>query len=111
MARKTGPDARTIQLVRDRSGGLCEICGWNEGQQFHHRKPRGMGGTRDKAINLPSNLLHLCYPCHREVESERAQAVEDGHIVSQYANPAEVPFTGRGKIWEMVDKGKVKLAG
>lgn len=109
MARKTGPDARTIQLVRDRSGGLCEICGWNEGQQFHHRKPRGMGGTRDKAINLPSNLLHLCYPCHREVESERSDSINTGRIVSQYSDPAETPFLGCGKWWAMEGEMKVEI--
>lgn len=43
--------------------------------------PRGAGGSRSEAINSPSNLLALCYDCHRWVESNREESYTLGLLV------------------------------
>lgn len=40
-----------------------------------------MGGTRSETVNLPSNLLLLCQPCHAWVESNRETAYDQGYLV------------------------------
>ena len=102
--RKTGPDKRTVELVRDRAGGICEICGWAESQQLHHRKARGRGGSRDPLINAPSNLVFICYPCHASVESQRVKAINEGHLISQFNRDTAdcIPVLYRG-TWRVLN--------
>lgn len=100
--RGTGPSTRTKQLVADRAGDCCEICGlalhdgrtWTEPHSFHHRRPRGAGGSRDAATNTPANLMLLCGSgitgCHGRVERDRSSAYVYGWLVHQGVNPAEV---------------------
>lgn len=64
-----------------------------------------MGGTRDPAINNPSNLLHLCSACHMAVEVDRAQAKEQGHLVPNYGTPVSVPLLRRGRWVYHDDEG------
>lgn len=104
MARNTGPSKRTVELVRERAGGLCERCGFHEAQQVHHRKPRGMGGTRDASINLPSNLFFVCFPCHADIESNRMAAVVKGWLMSRWETPGHKPIFYRG-TWRLLDDG------
>ena len=85
----TGPDLATRQAVIDRAGSKCERCG-QPGEQIHHRKPRGMGGTSDPAINAFPNLVFVCADCHREIESHRSDAYESGWLVRRWQDPAEV---------------------
>lgn len=87
----TGPTPATRRLVFARSEGMCEIC-CHQGEQIHHRKPRGLGGSSDPAINLPSNLALLCHRCHGTVESRRELAYRHGWLVHREHNPAEAPF-------------------
>lgn len=72
--------------VIERSGGACEICG-RRATNIHHRKRRGMGGTRKQEINWPSNLLALCGSgmtgCHGKIESNITHAIEHGWIIPQ----------------------------
>lgn len=102
MARKTGPDKQTVELLRERAGGICELCGFHEAQQVHHRKPRGMGGTKDPAINLESNLFYVCFPCHADIESNRTEAVEKGWLVPRWKEPSATPLVYRG-TWRLLD--------
>lgn len=89
--RRTGPDRATVDLVRARDGDECRRC-HREYQQIHHRKPRGMGGTRDPLINSPSNLVCVCQTCHHWIETHRSDALRDGWLVSQWADPQRVPL-------------------
>lgn len=86
----TGPDAETEALVAERSGGVCEICTAEPATEYHHRAPRGMGGTSDPKVNLASALLHVGRPCHRYAEEHRAEALIAGWLVSRYSDPARV---------------------
>jgi len=100
--------ADLTQLVLERDGGACVRCGipiqGERGRDWsiHHRRPRGMGGTRKP--DSPANLLTLCGSgatgCHGEVESHRADALKSGWLVSQWADPAATPvLVGHGARW------------
>lgn len=102
MARKTGPDKGTVEVVRRRAGGLCELCGFHEAQQIHHRKPRRMGGTRDPLINDPCNLFFVCYPCHADIESDRTTALQKGWLVSSWESSETKPIVYRG-TWRVLN--------
>jgi hypothetical protein len=49
-----------------------------------------MGGTSDPNANQPTNLVLLCKPCHRCVESHRPAARAAGWLVRQGRDPAAV---------------------
>jgi 5-methylcytosine-specific restriction protein A len=101
--RNTGPSPETRQAVMERDGFQCVRCGnvvsGEPGRDFslQHRIPRGMGGSRDPRLNLPSNLILLdgsgTTGCHGEVESHRADAETDGYLVPRTLHPTEVPVT------------------
>lgn len=95
LARKTGPDKGTVDLVFGRSDDLCERCGVRNGEQVHHRRPRGAGGTRDPNINATSNLVHVCSPCHFYVEMNRTQSLDEGWLLSRLTSelPCAVPVS------------------
>lgn len=112
----TGPTAGQRRTVAARAGWRCEICGavlgWPDGSggatwcaphSFHHRRARGMGGTRRPDTNSPANLLLLCGTgttgCHGRVEANRAAAHQLGWLLHQTEDPAQVPayvVTGAG---------------
>ena len=97
--RSTGPSKAIRQVVLERSGYRCEICGNklgdNQFYSIHHRIPRGMGGTDRPELNQPQNLLSLCGSgttgCHGYIESNRTEAYEKGWIVLRDHDPAETP--------------------
>ena len=96
----TGPSPKVRQAVLDRAQWLCERCGGPAyAGALHHRRPRGMGGTRRRESNRPANLTLLCGEfspgalsgCHETVESQRTSAYWCGWLVRQHKDPAEVP--------------------
>lgn len=100
-----------------RAGNRCERCGgrldtWS-GMSVHHRRPRGMGGTRRP--DTMANLLVLCGSgttgCHGEVEANRFWARGAGLLVSQQRDPADVPVEAAdGRLFVLgVDGGKTYL--
>ncbi len=95
-------------LIHKRDRLKCVICG-KPSEQIHHRRPRGMGGTARKTTNLPANGLTLCgsgtQGCHHTVESRRDLALENGWIVRQHQDPAEVPVLIHGDWWLLDNEG------
>lgn len=90
--------AKVLTQIEHRSGGwICERCGSGGSMRWslHHRKPRGMGGTKNKMINSAANLLWLCGSgtegCHGWVESNRAVSYEQGLLLHRNDDPTEVP--------------------
>lgn len=87
----------TVYLVRARAQGRCERCGTADSLRwsFHHRIPRGMGGSKDPRLNLPSNILLLCGSgtegCHGWVESHRNEAREQGLLLYRDDDASELP--------------------
>ncbi len=80
-------------LIKNRSKEKCEICGSIAlYYQIHHRRPRGMGGSKDKVVGTAANGIWVHPHCHVQIESQRDDAREKGWLVPQSLNPAEVPF-------------------
>lgn len=97
--RQTGFSPLVRCLIYERSAGRCERCDvWASDAEIHHRRPRGMSGTRRPETNYASNGALLCGQCHRVVESHRSKAFDDGWLVRQSHNPAEIPVLRRGVL-------------
>ena len=90
-----------------RAGGLCEAefvdeCN-GQAEQMHHRRPRGMGGTRRKDANSPAGILHICLPCHVAIESFRLVALDRGLLISQHSSePASCVGVWRRGVWVLL---------
>lgn len=97
--------SRNAVMVRSNEG-LCEVCG-AQGTNTHHRRPRGLGGSKDPATNLPSNLVRLCGSgitgCHGWIESNRAHAYHLGLLVHLGHDPAAVPVMLRAHGWVLLN--------
>ncbi len=92
----TGPTPKTRAIVYDRAGLRCEVCGGSAyGGSVHHRRRRGMGGSKRPEINLPANLLLLCGSgttgCHGDIEAHRAGAYVDGLLLRENQEPTTTP--------------------
>ena len=87
--------------VYGRSKGYCERCSLQRGTEYHHRRPRGMGGSKDPLQHSPANLVNLCLECHRWVEAHSAEAYEAGWKVRHGRDePVEVPIVRRDRtLW------------
>lgn len=73
-------------VVRERSGGTCEVCKRRPHVHTHHRKLRRYGDHR------PVNLLGLCNWCHDAAHlGDRKRAERMGWIVPQEVDPEGVP--------------------
>lgn len=105
MSRNTGP-TRAVRLeVIGRDQGRCVVTGQYlvdsdtltpvVQYSLQHRVARGMGGTKDPAVNLPVNLLLVSGTAttgaHGRIESDRAWARTMGFAVPSWRNPADVP--------------------
>lgn len=90
-------------IVRDQ--GRCICCGtavvdpdtltpWAE-YSLQHRVRRGMGGSKDPAVNSPANAIVLCgtgtTACHGYVEHHPEWARFHGFAVPTWQDPALVP--------------------
>lgn len=105
---QVSPRVRRVCFERDREA--CARCpGGRPAAQLHHRRPRGMGSSSRGSTNEPSNLVCLCEPCHREIESHREQAIAEGYIVPQSQEPSTVPLLSRGQWVLLDDNGGRKL--
>lgn len=110
FARGFGSDV--LDVIHLRGMGRCEIAaaGCNlYVDDVHHRRPRGMGGTRRLDTNTAANGLSACRTCHRHVESHRAWAYVNGFLLHQHQDPLQVPVwwrcvtTRAGKQWRFLD--------
>ena len=89
-------------LARDLS---CWHCGFTEDLIPHHRKNRGMGGS--KAADVPSNIVVMCAIYNGLMESSHAAAslaLSKGWKLSGWENPLEsiVYHAGEG-AWYLLD--------
>ena len=103
----TGFSKHTRELVFLRAGGRCERCGrppasWRAAFQWHHRRPRGMGGSKAADTNTAANCALLCGYCHAHVEKEREASLWGGWLVRRGENPAETPLHLNGR-WVFLD--------
>ncbi|TKG67028.1 hypothetical protein [Prauserella endophytica] len=99
---------RVKDRVKERSGGICEArvaCQGAQAVQIHHRRPRGMGGSRVPGTNEASNLLHLCLECHLWVEKHRLDAADNGWLLKQEQDPTKVSAVIGESRWRLDDNG------
>jgi 5-methylcytosine-specific restriction protein A len=88
------------ELVKRRAGDCCERCGAaiSADHSYHHRRPRGMGGTKRK--DTAANLVLVCGSgttgCHGLIESQRTASFATGWLVRQHQDPASVPIDRHG---------------
>lgn len=104
----------TREAATARSGGVCEVaipgvC-LGRAMNHHHRLPRRMGGTRRAVVNSLCNVLHLCGTgttgCHGHIETNRAEALENGWLLHANADPASEPAVVRGRLVWLTEAGK-----
>lgn len=90
---------KTRDLIHHRAKGRCEKCGMplpGGLAQIHHRRPRGMGGTKRKESGTAANGIYVHLKCHMDIESNRQAAFDNGWLVHQLAEPAVIPI----KLWD-----------
>lgn len=113
--RRTGPSPKVVALVEARDGGVCVVgvtCHGLAGAEVtHHRLNRGIGGSSNAEINMPSNLLAACSDCNLFLESstsrefyENGWKVRHGHLKS-----SDVPVLyPDGNMYYLDDDGRRK---
>jgi hypothetical protein len=84
---------KTRQVIRERAANRCELCGTPVGidAQIHHRKPRGMGGTKDPRSRSAANGLFVHFRCHERIERNREESYAFGWLVLQTQDSHETP--------------------
>jgi hypothetical protein len=91
------------RIVRERSGGICEVCGIAYATNFHDRKNRSQGGKRE-----PANGLDVCGSgttgCHGFITGHPKLSYENGWSVRSGGNPAEVPVRLPRHGWVLLDQ-------
>lgn len=108
------PEVKAI--ARHRSGGLCEIDACGRANEYHHRGPRGQGGTSLDWVNQAANCLHVTRECHRKAEGRgrwsRKTSQDNGWLVPRNSplTAAEVPVLYRGRLVRLGDDGSVTEA-
>ncbi|MEU5155613.1 HNH endonuclease [Glycomyces sp. NPDC021274] len=102
-------ERKARQLVRERSGGICEVCGLRRATNFQHRKNRSQGGRW-----TASNGLDVCgtgtTECHGDIHSNPTKAYEAGWSVKSWDDETTAPVrTWRGLVL-LDDEGGWKAA-
>lgn len=91
------------EQIRERAKDRCEKCGSLAlYHQIHHRRPRGMGGSKDPDTGSPANGLWVHPACHAKIESNREESLEAGYLVRQGVDPTAVPVK-IGISWYLLD--------
>lgn len=84
------------QVIMGRAFGRCERClQATLAGDPHHRRVRGMGGSKAPDRHDPSNLVWVCRPCHDWIHAHPKEAGESGFIIPRSSgnHPLEVPIT------------------
>jgi 5-methylcytosine-specific restriction protein A len=72
-------DKKTVATIEARAKQSCEVCGGVVGSfQIHHRRPRGMGGSKIEVVGSASNGVLVHPACHTRIESNWVILNEDG---------------------------------
>jgi hypothetical protein len=98
------------ETIRERANDRCEKCGGRVANpQYHHRRPRGMGGTSREESGDPANALLLHPHCHAWIESNRSVSHENGWLVYQHEEPTLVPVVRFGEWCLLFPDGSARV--
>jgi len=64
---------RLMQRVLERDGWRCQMCGWLENLQVHHKLRRSQQGH-----DALGNLVTLCAYCHMQEHGQLSYSAEAG---------------------------------
>lgn len=103
----TGFPKQVRDVIVRRSQGICERCAAAPAVQIHHRRARGMGGSKAADTNVASNGLAVCVSCHQQIEANRADSLKYGWLVRQGQEPAEVPVFRMGTWVQLNSDGGI----
>ena len=98
----------TRDIIIKRAVGRCELCGLPAPVgQIHHRRPRGMGGSKDPLAGTAANgiLLHLL--CHTRIEMNRSESLANGWLIQQGHDPEFVPIKRFGQFVHLLPNGSI----
>jgi 5-methylcytosine-specific restriction protein A len=99
---------KTKKILLARSKGLCEYCNKPvDTPQYHHRRPRGMGGTKRTNSGDPENGVVVHLHCHISIESDREQSLFSGFLVWQSHDPLTTPIVINGE-WFLLNNDGTK---
>lgn len=106
-AKKPGFTDAVKKTVDIRSKGVCERDSCGPIEQYHHRAPRGLGGTSVPWVNKAANAFGVSMACHSYIEAHRMQAYVNGWLVARNGpkESAEVPIMYRGSWVLLRDEG------
>lgn len=99
--QKTEEELTARRIVKQRSNGVCEICGRREATDMAHRVGAGVGGGWRVV-----NLLHACRQCHSTNHNKPQNAYDHGWHLRSYQTPEEEPTLlthGNVKRWWLLD--------
>lgn len=65
MAKRKRIDPKLVKKLKERSNGMCEICGYRQATEIHHCF--GGNGRRKQTERLEL-LRDSCYECHRGIK-------------------------------------------
>jgi hypothetical protein len=99
--------AEVHAVIKERSGGMCEVCDGARAWDAHHRHPRKSGGTKRDWIGYPSNGAAVCRDCHNLIESRRNLSMLLGWLVPEGSNPESERFLYRGEYCRLTADGSV----
>ena len=98
-------DKKTVATIEARAKQSCEVCGGVVGSfQIHHRRPRGMGGSKIEIVGSASNGVLVHPACHTRIESNRNEARSNGWLVYQTDNPSLIPFKTYDDNWVILNE-------
>lgn len=86
----SGDEKAARAIIRERSNGVCEVCGQGRAVDASHRLGRGQGGPWSA-----SNLLHTCRQCHQAMHQSPTRAYAFGQHLRSGAIPADEPVRTR----------------
>jgi hypothetical protein len=89
MSTKAENEAR--RLVRERSGGVCELCGSQRATNFQHRKARGHKGPWTASNGLDVCGMGNAFGCHGYIHQNPDTASEYGWTVKSWDDERTVP--------------------
>lgn len=82
----------------ERDHGKCRRCG-RQATDVHHRKVRGMGGTKNAETNFGlDNLVCLCRDCHNYIHHNPRESYELGWLVHSWDDPSKVSVLSPGGL-------------